>query len=35
MAKSSGKIETKTVTSGSLVPGYVTDLAAIPDETWR
>lgn len=31
LAKSSGKIETKTVTSGSLVPGYVTDLAAIPD----
>ncbi len=32
VAKSSGKIETKTVTAGSLVPGYVTDLAAIPDE---
>ncbi len=32
VAKSSGKIETKTVTAGSLVPGYVTDLEAIPDE---
>src|SRR4029079_14759035 len=32
VAKSSGKIETKIVTAGSLVPGYVTDLAAIPDE---
>jgi pilus assembly protein CpaB len=31
VAKSTGKIETKTVTAGSLVPGYVTDLAAIPD----
>ncbi len=31
VAKSSGKIETKSVTAGSLVPGFVTDLAAIPD----
>ncbi len=31
VAKSTGKIESKTVTAGSLVPGYVTDLAAIPD----
>ncbi|MGI9156623.1 MAG: Flp pilus assembly protein CpaB [Marmoricola sp.] len=32
-AQSSGKIETKTVTAGSLVPGYVTDLSAItPDD---
>lgn len=30
-AKASGKIETKVVTAGSLVPGFVTDLAAIPD----
>ncbi|MEP6815364.1 MAG: Flp pilus assembly protein CpaB [Marmoricola sp.] len=28
-AQSSGKIETKTVTAGSLVPGYLTDLSAI------
>src|SRR4029079_1807416 len=33
VAKSSGKIETRTVTAGSLVPGYVADLAAIPDES--
>jgi pilus assembly protein CpaB len=30
-AKAAGKFETKTVTAGSLVPGFVTDLAAIPD----
>lgn len=30
-AKSSGKFETKNVTAGSLVPGYVTDLSAITD----
>jgi pilus assembly protein CpaB len=30
-AKAAGKIETKTVTAGSLVPGFVSDLAAIPD----
>jgi pilus assembly protein CpaB len=28
-AQASGKIETKTVTAGSLVPGFVTDLSAI------
>jgi pilus assembly protein CpaB len=31
-AKQSGKIETKTVTSGSLVPGFVTDLSALDDK---
>lgn len=31
-AKQSGKIETKTVTAGSLVPGFVTDLSALNDK---
>jgi pilus assembly protein CpaB len=31
-AKQSGKIEMKTVTSGSLVPGFVTDLSALDDK---
>jgi pilus assembly protein CpaB len=30
-AKAAGKFETRTVTAGSLVPGFVTDLAAIPN----
>ncbi|MCW2757546.1 MAG: hypothetical protein JWO46_1292 [Nocardioidaceae bacterium] len=31
-AKTAGKITTKTVTSGSLVPGAITDAAALPDD---